>query len=82
VLVLQNLFADYLFAHNVPRVLDELLNDVMQDMPDDPYAKLVCPSTAPRTYASRQLALQYIVVAHNVSGVRCGFTGGTAQEEG
>ena len=45
--VFQNLFADYLFAHNVPRVLDELLNDVMQDMPDDPYGKLVRANTAP-----------------------------------
>ncbi len=43
-LAFQNLFADYLFAHNVPRVLDELLNDVMQDMPADPYAKLVRPT--------------------------------------
>ena len=36
-------FADYLFAHNVPRVLDEVVNDVMQDMPDNPWAALVRP---------------------------------------
>ena len=47
----QNLFADYLFAHNVPRVLDELVNEVMQDMPDDPYAKLVRPHPPPVSVA-------------------------------
>ena len=36
----QNKFVDYLYAHNVPRVLDELVNEVLFDMPADPYPAL------------------------------------------
>ena len=37
---MRNPFVDYLYAHNVPRVLDDLVNEVLNDMPADPYPAL------------------------------------------
>jgi hypothetical protein len=36
----RNTFVDYLYHHNVPRTLDELVNEVLYDMPEDPYPAL------------------------------------------